>query len=184
VEKEVRYNKRKDNKTHCMPSGCEDFLFYLVIHYAPTLEPDEIPTLPCLVITSACHSLSIRLECNRPHKMFVSCPPSQQLTCASVPYPQMPILISGNDITPIRAKCNRIELTANNVRKTLRRSVSYAPNANCMIPRSRGKKVTIRREVDTLGVHIVSSQDGTNTFVFDIPDLRPRNISVRRYIRS
>jgi hypothetical protein len=85
----------------------------------------------------------------------------------------MPIVISGNDITPIWAKCNRIELTANNVRKTLRRPVSYAPNANCMIKRSRGKKTTIRREVDTPGVLGVSFEDGTNTFVFDIPDLRP-----------
>jgi hypothetical protein len=35
VEKEVRYDKRKEDKTHCMPSTRENFLFYLVISYVP-----------------------------------------------------------------------------------------------------------------------------------------------------
>jgi hypothetical protein len=83
----------------------------------------------------------------------------------------MPIVISGNDITPIWAKCNRIEVTANKMRKMLPRAVSHAPNANCMIIRSRGKETTVRRKVDTAGVARVSFEDGTYTFVFDIPDL-------------
>jgi hypothetical protein len=92
----------------------------------------------------------------------------------------MPIVTSGNDITPIGAERNRIEQTVNNVRKPLRRPVSYAPNANCLIPRSRRKKTTIRREVDTAGVDCVSFEDGTYTFAFDLPDLRPKNTLVRR----
>jgi hypothetical protein len=87
-------------------------------------------------------------------------PVLQQMTCAGIPYPQIPIIISGSEISPIWTKGNSIEIAASMVRDTLRRAIACAPHTNCIVVGSRRKKTTIRREVDTFGVARVSFEDG------------------------
>jgi hypothetical protein len=95
---------------------------------------------------------------------------------AYFPYRQASITMSSNDTSPIWTEHDR-RLGPTESDRHLDERVAYAPYTDPTVARTRHKKTTIRRKVDTSKI---SLENSAYSFAFDLPNLKNRATSIGR----